>query len=130
MAMPEVQRSDDAQDGFLMILPEVGRLLRWCFRDRTPEQKEELVQEALCQCWAMCARAHQRGKTLPAHGLAWYGWLATKSGRRFCWESKRSVKDWTNLETVDPDELLGVSPAWVTTHMTQAHRAWEDFISE
>ena len=141
----------------------------------------------------MYARAWERGKKLPAHGLAWYAWLATKSGRRFCWESKRSVQNWTSLEVVDPDELtldqilalcdellaadwrdrwpvadqaafrldwsefvarctsqdakamallavghrrceaaelLGVSPAWMTTHMNQAHRAWEDFISE
>jgi len=181
MAMPKAQEVANSHDGFLMILPEIGRLLRWCFRHEGLDQREELVQDALCKCWAMYARAWERGKKLPAHGLAWYAWLATKSGRRFCWESKRSVQNWTSLEVVDPDELLaadwrdrwpvadqaafrldwsefvarctsqdakamallavghrrceaaellGVSPAWMTTHMNQAHRAWEDFISE
>ena len=106
MAMPERQECARAQNDFLVILPELGRLLRWCFRHEGADKREELVQEALCQCWSMYLSAYERGKKLRAHGLAWYGWLATKSGRRFCWESKRSVQNWTSTDALDLDELL------------------------
>ena len=130
MAMPKAQEVANSHDGFLMILPEIGRLLRWCFRHEGLDQREELVQDALCKCWAMYARAWERGKKLPAHGLAWYAWLSTKSGRRFCWESKRSVQNWTSIDALDLDELLAcdLKGRWPVADQVAFRIDWAEFV--
>lgn len=131
MAVPQTCEAVGAQDDFLMILPEIGRLLRWCFRHEGADRREELVQDALCQCWAMYFRAHERGKRLAAHGLAWYGWLATRSGRRFCWESKRSVSQWESLTGLDLDELLAADwkERWPVADQVAFRIDWSEFVS-
>jgi len=110
MAITQTQEITSAQDGFLTILPEVGRLLRWCFRSEDAERREELVQDTLCRAWAMYVRAFERGKRLGSHGLAWYAWLGARDGRRFCGQPKRSVENWVSIDSVDPEELL--APDW------------------
>ena len=41
-----------AQDDFVLLLPEMKRLLRWCFRMENADQREEHVQDAICRAWA------------------------------------------------------------------------------
>ena len=134
MAMPmrQTKGTTDTQDDFLMILPEIGRLLRWCFRHEGTDKREELVQDALCRAWQMYAAAHHKGKKLGAHGLAWYAWLGAKSGRRFCWESKRSVSHWESLTGVDLDELLATDwkGRWPVTDQVAFRIDWSEFVSK
>jgi len=133
MAMPmrQTEETTGAQDDFLKILPEIGRLLRWCFRYEGVEKREELVQDALCRAWQMYAPAHHRGKKLGSHGLAWYAWLGAKSGRRFCGESKRSVSRWESLTGVDLDELLAADwkERWPVADAMAFRIDWHEFVS-
>ena len=132
MAMPmrQTEETTGAQDDFLLILPEVGRLLRWCFRYEGVEKREELVQDALCRAWQMYTAAYLRGKKLRAHGLAWYAWLGAKSGRRFCWESKRSVGQWESLNGMDLDELLAADwhERWPVADAVAFRLDWSEFV--
>jgi len=83
--------TDNPSPAFLDILPEVERLARWTFRADKPERRAERVQEAVCQSWAMFARAYHKGKCLPAHGLVWYACQAVRSGRQFCGTFQRDI---------------------------------------
>ena len=132
MAITNRQEDSATQDGFLRILPEIRRLLRWCFRDEQVERRQEHVQEALCQAWAMYLPAHRRGKRLSAHGLAWYAWLATRSGRRFCWESKRSVKKSESLESLNLDELFACDgrARWPVPEQAAFRIDWPQFVGQ
>ena len=132
MAIPQTCETVGAQDDFLTILPEVGRLLRWCFRYEGVEKREELVQDAMCRAWQMYVAAHGRGKKLSAHGLSWYAWLGARSGRRFCWESRRSVREWTSLEVVDPEELLAADwkGRWPVADQAAFKLDWATFVSQ
>ena len=131
MAELKAQEGVRAQDDFLMILPEIGRLLKWCFRYEEAEKREELVQDALCRAWQMYAAAHRRGKRLSAHGLSWYAWLGARSGRRFCGESKRSVNTWQSLTGVDLDELLvaDLRERWPVVDQVAFRIDWFEFVS-
>ena len=131
MAIPQTCEAVRAQDDFLMILPEIGRLLRWCFRFEGVEKREELVQDALCRAWQMYTATHQRGKRLSAHGLSWYAWLGARSGRRFCSESKRSVSQWQSLTGADLDELLAADwkERWPVADAVAFRIDWSEFVS-
>ena len=132
MAIPQTCETVGAQDDFLTILPEVGRLLRWCFRYEGVEKREELVQDAMCRAWQMYVAAHGRGKKLSAHGLSWYAWLGARSGRRFCGESKRSVCRWESLNGADLDELLAADwkGRWPVADQVAFKLDWAKFVSE
>jgi hypothetical protein len=130
MAIPQPREIKSVHDHFMMILPEMNRLLRWCFRHEDTDTREELTQEALCRCWAMYLPAYQRGKRLGAHGLAWYGWISVRSGRRFCGESKRSVRDWVSINSVAPDELLAADwhGRWPVADAASFRTDWAGFL--
>ena len=131
MAIPQECEPVRAQDDFLTILPEIGRLLRWCFRQEGADKREELVQDALCRAWQMYTAAHQRGKKLSAHGLSWYAWLGARSGRRFCSESKRSVSQWESFTGVDLDDLLAADwkERWPVADAVAFRLDWHEFVA-
>jgi hypothetical protein len=107
-------------------------LLRWCFRHEQADKKQEMVQDAICRAWGMYVSAYQRGKRLSAHGLTWYAWLQTKSGRRFCQESKTSVQTWCSVETVAPDDLLAMDSKgkWPVDEAAAFKIDWSAFVRQ
>ena len=50
------------QTGFLKLLPDIQDRLRFQFRDRRPEAREEAIQAAICRCCQAYVRLVEQGK--------------------------------------------------------------------
>ena len=72
------------QDGFLSVLPEIERRLRFAFRELFAEAKEEAVQEATCLACRAYARLAADGRAGVATGASLAGYAAAqyRAGRR------------------------------------------------
>jgi len=92
---------------FAGMLAELVTLLRWCFRDLDPENRDEMVAEGMAQSFALLDSAHRRGRSgVTARTLAWYTARAVRSGRTFAWRSNHDVRPVAHLEDGNLDELL------------------------
>ena len=70
--------------GFLALLPEIYRQLRFAFRRMEPERRDEATQEALANALVAYVRLHELGKTDVAYAtpLASYAVKQVCSGRQ------------------------------------------------
>ena len=92
---------------FAALMTELVTLLRWCFKDRDPEEREEMVAEGVAQSFRLFDSAHRRGNSnVSAKSLAWYTTRAVRSGRTFVWRSNDDVRPVAHLEDGNLDELL------------------------
>ena len=78
---------------FQAMLPAIIRHAKITFRDRDPEQREELIQETVANCFVAFARLVELGKTDLAYAgvLARYAVAQIRDGRRV--GSKLNVRD-------------------------------------
>lgn len=69
---------------FLEMLPALRRYAAFCFRNRHPEMREELIQETLANCCVACCHLAQRRKLAVVHPspLVRYAVSQVRSGRR------------------------------------------------
>lgn len=75
---------DSGQQRFLALLPPIERQIRYAFRGRDAEQRDELVAEAIAAAFVAFLRLCERGKQACcfATPLARYAIQHVKSGRR------------------------------------------------
>ena len=81
---------------FLELLPSIEKHARVAFRSRLPERREELVAEAVANCWAAFVRLMQRGleHVIYAGPLAQFAIKQVRRGRRV--GNKLNIRDITS----------------------------------
>jgi len=82
---------------FLAMVPAIAKHAKIAFRERSPEEREELVQECVANCLAAYVRLVQLGKQDLAYPsvLARYAVAQIRDGRRI--GSRMNVKDVSSL---------------------------------
>jgi len=91
MANPQHELAFSIRQGFVRMLPDLRGLLRWIFRGENPDQRSEMVSEAIAFSFAMYKRAREAGKDVDLRPLARYSSLHVMSGARFAGSNRRDV---------------------------------------
>jgi hypothetical protein len=80
---PAELRSNEWQNRFVELLPEIKQRLRLAFFRLAPEAREDAMAEAVAHCLLAYVRLHEQGRTevATASSLAWYSSRQVKRGR-------------------------------------------------
>lgn len=108
------------QAAFLSLLPEIRRRLRWAFRDLHSEEREEAVQEGICNCCLAFSRLCQLGRpeAATARSLCQFAAAHYRVGRRV--GARMNARDVTSaycqykkgVRVQSPDQLRQSGSAW------------------
>lgn len=84
IALAENQKEGSLSTRFVSMLPSIRGQLRYAFRYETPEEREELMAEALADCWLAFVRLVERGADDVAFAtpLAQFAIKHIRSGRQ------------------------------------------------
>jgi hypothetical protein len=61
IALAQKQNVKSLQDKFTELLPSIRAQLRFAFRHEPPERKEDMIAEAIANCWAAFVKLVERG---------------------------------------------------------------------
>ncbi len=84
IALPKEQNADALQHRFMDMLPTIYDQLRFAFRHELPERRQEMIAEAIANCWVSFVKLVQRDlqDVIYATPLAQFAIRQVYSGRK------------------------------------------------
>ncbi len=84
IALPKEQNADALQHRFMDMLPTIYDQLRFAFRHELPERRQEMIAEAIANCWVLFVKLVQRDlqDVIYATPLAQFAIRQVYSGRK------------------------------------------------
>jgi hypothetical protein len=84
IALAKKQNATSLEDRFTDLLPTINDQLRFAFKNEPPERKEEMIAEAIANCWVAFVKLIERGldDVIYATPLAQFAIRQVYSGRK------------------------------------------------